>query len=111
MNQSKEEGNYSSYIVHLVKLQTLTKGSELSFFDISKAFDQVRHAGLIHKLRARGISGKLYCILDWFTNYLFNHRQRVVLPVDESLWTFITAGVPQGSIIGPLLFLLIIKAA
>ena len=67
--------------------------------------DRVWHAGLIHKLRAAGISGNL---LDWFTNYLFKRRQRVVLPGVESLWTFIKAGVPQGSILGPLLFLLFI---
>ena len=68
-------------------------------------FDRVLHASLIHKLRAAGISGKL---LDWFTNYLFKRRQRVVLPGVEFLLTFIKAGVPKGSILGPLLFLLFI---
>ena len=67
------------------------------FCDISKAFDRVWHAGLIHKIRAAGISGKL---LDWFTNYLFKRRQRDVLPGVESFWTFIKAGVHQGSIFG-----------
>ena len=50
--------------------KALDAGKEVRviFCDIGKAFDRVRHAGLIHKLRAVGISGNL---LDWFTNYLF----------------------------------------
>ena len=63
-------------------------------------------AGLICKLSAVGISGNH---LDRFTNYLFKLRQRVVLPLVESLMTFIKAGDPQGSILGSLLFLLFIN--
>ena len=70
------------------------------FCDITKAFDRVWHAGLIHKLRAAGISGQL---LKWFTSYLEIRKQRVVLPGAQSDWNFIYAGVPQGSILGPLL--------
>ena len=49
-----------------------------------------------------GITGSL---LKWFTDYLYNRKQRVVLPGGTSDWTTISAGVPQGSILGPLLFL------
>ena len=77
------------------------------FCDISKAFDRVWHAGLIYKLRASGVSGNL---LRWFENYLQNRYQRVVIPGAKSDWNYIRAGVPQGSIIGPLLFLLYINA-
>ena len=86
--------------------KALDDGKEVRviFCDISKAFDRVWHAGLIHKLRAAGISGDL---LDWFTNYLFRRRQRVVLPGVESQWTFIKAVL--GSKLGSLLFLLFIN--
>ena len=88
--------------------KALDAGKEVRviFCDISKVFDRVWHAGLIHKLRAAGISGEL---LDWFTKFLFKRRQRVVLPGVESFWTFIKTGVPQVSILGPLLFLLFIN--
>ena len=76
------------------------------FCDISKAFDRVWHKGLIYKLKRAGINGLL---LDWLSDYLTNRKQRVVIPGGRSDWQFIRAGVPQGSILGPLLFLLYIN--
>jgi len=76
------------------------------FLDISKAFDKVWHIGLLFKLRQLGISGKL---LDWISSYLSDRRQRVVISGTTSDWEFLHAGVPQGSILGPLLFLIYIS--
>ena len=86
----------------------LDSGKEIRivFCDISKAFDRVWHSGLIQKLKAAGVTGNF---LQRFTSYLENRKQRVVLPGVKSIWNYIKAGVPQGSILDPLLFLLCIN--
>ncbi len=78
----------------------------LAFLDISKAFDRVWHIGLLYKLRTLGITGRLH---DWLENYLCHRRQRVVINGVQSDWIYILAGVPQGSILGPLLFLVFVN--
>ena len=99
--------NQLTFLYHTF-CEALDAGKEVRavFCDISKAFDRVWHTGLLYKLRAAGVTGN---VLQWFKNYLSDRKQRVVLPGISSAWNFIKAGVPQGSILGPLLFLVYIN--
>ena len=76
------------------------------FLDISKAFDQVWHKGLIFKLKQNGISAK---ILNIITDFLSFRKKRVVLNGQASPWVSVEVGVPQRSILRPLLFLIYIN--
>jgi retron-type reverse transcriptase len=71
------------------------------FIDLSKAFDTLDHSILLQKLKYYGFSNT---ILDWFTSYLSNRTQYVEINNVVSNDNIITTGVPQGSILGPLLF-------
>ena len=71
--------------------------------DISKAFDRVCHAGLVHKLKSYGISGQIF---DLISSFLSNRQLRVVLDGKSSQIYLVNPGVPQRSILGTTLFLL-----
>ena len=74
--------------------------------DISKAFDRVWHAGLLHKLKSYGISGQIFGLIS---SFLSNRRLRIVPDGKSSQEYPVNAGVPHGTILGPTLFLLYIN--
>ena len=74
--------------------------------DFQKAFDKVPHRRLLLKVRRYGIRGK---ILKWIEGFLTHRKQRVVIEGEYSNWVNVDSSVPQGTVLGPLAFLLFIN--
>ena len=78
---------------------------DVVYLDFQKAFDKVPHQRLLLKLKAHGIGND---VINWIEKWLTHRRQRVIVDGEISNWKSVLSGVPQGSVLGPILFLIYI---